>query len=187
MNTNPEILMYRRIFPIEGDITAKMLDEHRKNILIMATYGPKERIYFPIHTPGGDIRAMLHFNDFLNGLSILRTGIACGKCYSAGLGLLAECDIKLTLPHSDFYFHSLEAGNKILSLENEEKQKEATGGISRNGHENYIDVLSRGFDMTEDRVVELMTDGHRNNTKIFAPQAKELGIVTEIVAKFPWV
>ncbi len=187
MITNTEILVYRRIFPIEGEITAKMLDEHRKNIILMALLGPKEPIYFPIHTPGGDLGPVLYFRDFLKGLGMPTTGIVCGKCCSSGLGILAACDTKLSFPNSDFIFHTIITGKPIKSVEDTEKQASSLTSICDDAKKKYIELLANGFGMTEEKVAKLMEDGEHHNTEIFAPEAKSLGIVSDIIHKFPWV
>lgn len=177
------------VFPIIEEISPFHVDNIQRAIFESLLQYKHKKIYLVIKTNGGDLNEALCLYDFLKSISIETEviGIVMGRCYSSGLTLLAGCSKRLSFKNTRFLLHG--------TIKNERYN------ILSPGLENYLlkslydfsemvkskdTILKENFGLSDEAYQNLLLEGKEFERKLSAEEAKELGIIDEIIFKFPF-
>lgn len=178
----------KNIFFVKGEITPKLADVLIGLILInMLQNDGKTPITIIIDSKGGEVRPALTIYDFLKSLKVEVRGIVIGKCSSAALIVFAGCTKRQCLPNSAFFYHSTTFTRTIKSNVNnlEETMKNVLDDCEEI-QKRKRDVQIKNFNVTVEKLAELERRGEESNYDIYAEEAKNLGIIHEVIEKFDW-
>ncbi len=186
LNTKEKIkqkLLESRFILIDDKIDYN-LSENVLRELFLLTLENNKPIGIIFHTNGGSPTAGLQIYDAIRSTSIETIGYVFSKCDSAGLYPLLACKKRIGLPNSRYLFHSMVTEIKIkhnhhLGLSVQEQMDYNF----KNGEELYKrtrNIFIKDLKISEQEIRELEINGEKNNARIFAQQAKEIGLLTDI-------
>ncbi len=174
------------IFFVKGYIHENYIEDLKEAILFYVLKNPKKEIFILIDSRGGNIRDAMYFYDLIKSLNIKTTAIVMGKCYSAGLIILASCDRRISLKHSDFLFHEITSRMSFDDFCN----KEDRISIEIEKHEELCEFIyelhQKDFSLDIETIKRLSYNGKYYDKKIFADEALKLGVIHEIIYKLPF-
>ncbi|KKQ35418.1 MAG: ATP-dependent Clp protease proteolytic subunit [Candidatus Nomurabacteria bacterium GW2011_GWB1_37_5] len=179
------LLQEKRIFPV-GNIDQKLADELRAGILLMAISDPKKEIHLIIDSTGGSVNAALSVYDFIRGISVPIIGIVNGRCHSSALIIYACCTRRLCLPNCLFLFHAIASGNEIKSTNDVVLSAQMLVKRNKRIINDVNNIYSDNFGINKNELKKMEVMGELYEKKLFSDEAKKLGIVHEIIDKFPF-
>ncbi|MDQ5929785.1 MAG: ATP-dependent Clp protease, protease subunit [Bacteroidota bacterium] len=187
MNTDQIIqaALQKRCIAVSDDISEKQMDTLRTQIMMLKIMDPKREIFILIDSNGGEIFATLKLIDFMKSMDLNFTGIVNGKCKSAALLILASCNKKHSLTHSVFFFHEVRVSisiNTFMDLNSKFEQEKKEFGMLM---DDVTKIYQNGFRISKEKIMELMYNGYAYRTHLGAVEAKELGIIDEIITSLP--
>jgi ATP-dependent protease ClpP protease subunit len=182
-------LLKMGIIPIDFWFEDHNVEETRQNIITsMLEYGHK-KIYLVIDSGGGNTNSAFKLYDFLTGLSSVEIiGIVNGKCMSAAILILAACSKRFSFKHSTFLLHGITLKNTAINALAENLESVFTKVMEdfKTTYSNYENIVLDKFPIQKEKYRELSEDGKNFDRRFLAAQAKELGIIDEIIEKFPF-
>ena len=181
-------MIKRRVYPIVEKIDWKIIDDMRREMHLMVIDDPDKDIYLLLDSEGGESGAALAGYDFFKAIPAKVTAVINGFCKSSCLELIAGCTKRLATKNSVFFFHSAKVHMEITtSIVDEidnfiaERMKQYQLYVDA-----YYDAYLQGFGLEKNRVRELERIGDAVHRSYTAHEAKELGVIHEIIDQFPF-
>ncbi len=179
-----EIFVSRRIFPITGRIENGLISDMERALFQMCLEDQKKTAYLVIDSGGGDVRAALSAYDFIKSLPFPVHCTIIGDCHSAALTLMSACEKRSATKHSRFLFHAMSSSPQLKSTEDYERQVTEMVENHKILFNQTLDVQSNTFGLSREELMKMGDEGERYNIRLTTEQAKEKGIIHEIVEKF---
>lgn len=177
------------VFPINYELSESTINELRHAITLSIMKYNHKTIYLLIDSGGGGINTTFKFYDFLKGLNSVKiVGIVNGKCASAAILILAACHKRLSFKHSSFLLHGIRRERVYISSLSKNldeifaKQKESFKEM----FSFYDSTILSSFPISADDYHEFSNDGNEFERFFHSKKALELGIIDEIIEKFPF-
>ena len=181
-----QLLREKRVFPLVGEINKNTAEELRGNIAVASLVDPQKEIYIVFDSGGGNIEPSLHTYDLIKSVSNPVIGIVNGRCHSSALTIYCACTKRLSLPHSSFFFHAIETGANMKSTDDEEMAMIEFKKVQKYFIESTTNVYVKNFNLAKEKVNELCLIGEKYRRYLTTTEAKELGVVQEIIEKLPF-
>lgn len=179
-------LSRKGIFVLDETIDEKSVEFLRGLIFRFFFKNLKKEIFLIIDSNGGQVIPALTLYDFIKSLPISVTGIVNGKCHSAALLILAACKKRLSLRHSQFFFHEISYPCKVDDqIDLEEFFKEQLK-IQKNTFEYVYKIQQQEFGLSMQKIKELARNGKEYNIKLFAEEVLKYNVIHEIIEKIPF-
>jgi ATP-dependent Clp protease protease subunit len=179
-----ELLKLRTVF-LAGEMTFKSMDSLGSKIVQLQIESNSKPINLVINSGGGSADAGLAMHDHIQHvLTVPVHALVTGECGSAATFVLLACTVRRALPNAQFLIHS--GSMRDISLPISE--------ISHTHIPRILDEIKRydeqvtNFYMeklgkSKDEIKELLSRGDaRFNKMLFAKEALEIGLITEIVS-----
>lgn len=167
----------KRNILIDGEITReKAIDLRRK--LFSLNSQSKEEIKMIIDTPGGEVVAALFLYEIISRLEAPVHCIVNGECSSSGVIILQGAKKRFATESSFFYLHplavSFEKEPIIIDEGAEERIKDKLRG-ARERQKIIYNILIKKTNRTLEEIKA------KENKIIFAKEAKEFGLIDEVL------
>jgi ATP-dependent protease ClpP protease subunit len=182
-----EILIRKRIIPIIGRIENNFVSDVQKMLFQISFENPKEPVHFVIDSGGGNVIPALNIYDLIKGMPFDSVATVIGACNSAALIILSACSKRRATITSRFLFHAMRTEGLIISTEDIERQVFEISRKQRIVFEQGLSVQSKAFGISEKDLKEMMTEGEKYDIKLTAEEAKQKGVIHEIVEKFDFL
>lgn len=175
-----EALAKKRVLLLVGVITREKATVLRDRLIFLNSQSKKE-IKLIIDTPGGEVVAALMLHDAIL-LSVAPViGIVNGECSSSGLVILQAAKKRLTTKRSFFYLHPISTAfdrdRIVVDEEVEEKFKDKLRAVKERQKFIYEILAKRtGYSPEEIKAKE--------GKLILAQEAKEFGLIDEVIEKY---
>lgn len=180
-------LLRRRILAVWGDVTVDSVRELTSNLMRLL-FESAEPIHFFFDSGGGRIRPALHLYDAMicHENKVEMTGIVVGECSSAATFILLGCTKRLSLPHSRYMLHHLTTTFEF-SPENPDVEGQLNQILadSRETTNQIVAVYVDRCGCDEATARQWLEKGSKFDHLLYATQAKEIGLITEIVKTYP--
>lgn len=177
----------RRIIPLTGKIREGIADELKASFFRMALEDSTIPAHLVVDSGGGDIIAALSIYDIIKGIPFEVHATVVGKCHSAALLVLAACKKRRATLHSRFLFHAMRSGDEIASTKDIERQVKEIVRRQTMLKEQGIEIESKAFGIPKEELQRMMIDGEDFNIQLSAQEAREKGIIHEIIEKFDFL
>lgn len=187
-------LFDKRVLLIDDKIERNLMDETIGKLFYLGVEGKMDDIHIVFNSPGGSPQCGLSIYDVICSLPMKKFGYVFTKCHSASLYPLLACDVRIGLPSSRFLMHSMESSFTFklnhpggLSLENQAKH--AIDEAQQLNNRKSL-IFQKHLNISREKVDELENRGDNNGYSLFAKEAKELGILTDIYdfsSEMPWI
>jgi len=172
-----ESLLKKRIVLLDCEISREKAMDLRRKLLFLSSKS-KEKIKIIIDTPGGEVVAALFLYELISRLEAPVDCIVNGECSSSGVIVLQAGKRRLATESSFFYLHPLvvtfEKEPIAIDERAEEKIKEKLRG-ARERQKIVYDILVKKTKLSLEDIKA------KENKIIFAKEAKELGLIDEIL------
>ena len=172
-----EYLLRKRVLLLEGEITREKAMDLRRKLLFLSSKS-KEEIKIIIDTPGGEVIAALFLYEFISHLDAPVVCIINGECSSSGVVVLQGAKKRFATESSFFYLHplavSFEKEPIVIDERAEERVKDKLRGAEERQKIIY-NILIKKTNRTLEEIKE------KENKVIFAREAKELGLIDEVL------
>ncbi len=171
--------MEEQWYTITGGIdvnTAHNLITHVNNQI----YGSKiKKLKILISSPGGDVDSAIRIYSYLKALSIEIETIAFSQIDSAANIIYSAGSKRVAIKGCRFFLHegTFTTGAQTTTLHNHEEVL----SIFKELFKKHVGILSTETGKTEEEITSLL----QASTILSAEKAKELGLVHEILEKFP--
>jgi len=175
------------IFPVVGEIGWKMTDSLREKLLERSLKKQDDPFYLLFDTPGGSVRPALQAYDFLKATPVKTIAVVAGGCSSSGLVLLAGCEKRMSLSHSQFLFHAMNTEFNVRGTPDFEKIIQLHVEEHKKLYQKFEGIHLSEFKMKKETFDLLCLNGELINKKIDSSEAKNLGVIHEIITKFPFL
>lgn len=177
-------LLECRTVTLVGEITAESCSQTIDKLTHLQFLSPTDPVKLLINSAGGDIDAAVILCDFMDHvLTVPIHGMVVGECSSAATFILLSCSVRKATPHSSFVIHSGTTGGVEFKMDkmtpkNLEDLLNETTTVARLVTELYV----RKLNLPEEKIDVLLERGdQRFNSSLTAQEAKEIGLITEIV------
>jgi len=90
------------------------------------------------------------------------------------------------MQHSEFFFHAIRNSFNIKSTDDEEEMIADLKKGCVYYFKSTINIYSKNFNLTTEKVKELCAIGEKSRRNLTTSEAKELGVVHEIIEKLPF-
>lgn len=185
MDKQFEFFRKKRFFPIGDDINNRMAYELQETVLLMLNDNPNLPIHILFNSLGGRVGPALTIYDFLKSIPCEPTGYVNGKCHSSALVILAGCKNRLSTPNSRFLCHAITTTLEIKNVSQTEDDMKAYFSESKRMSEAIALIQKNSFGIQNEDFLKLSERGERTRVPLFADEAKQYGIIHEIVEKIP--
>lgn len=182
-----ETLIARRILSITGNIDSKNVDDIQKSLFQMALSDLKRPAHLVINSGGGSMMPALTIHDTIKGMPFEVEATVIGNCHSAALTILGACSKRRATMTSRFLFHAIRAEETIRSTEDVERQIFEMSRRVKTVFEQALKIQSLAFNISEDVIKEMMKEGQAYDIKLTAEEAKQKGVIHEIIEKFDFL
>lgn len=144
-------------------------------------------IHIFINGNGGSLLAGLCIYDFLVSISNPIIGYVNGNCHSAALIALAGCKSKrLCTPNSRFQYHAVRTTIDIKNVGQTEEDVQDLIVEAKHYAKRVAEINESSYGMPYDKFMLLSEKGERTGLPLLAEQAKEFGVIHEIVTELPF-
>ncbi len=173
-----DLLLENRIVFLQGEIFTANANEVVMKLLYLQSENRRKDIHFYISSPGGDVVATMAIFDTMQILSCPVSTYCVGQAASGAAVLLAggTKGKRFALPHSRVMLHQPYGG---VGGQVSDIQIQATEILRNRGMLN--EILAQNCDQTVEKIAE---DTDRDFF-LTAEEAKEYGLVDEILTKPP--
>lgn len=179
-----EVLIARRIFPITARIDNGLITDMERALFHMCLEDQKKKVELIIDSNGGDTFVALSGYDFIKSLPFEVECTIIGDCHSATLTLMAACSKRKATKHSRFLFHAMQSSPTYKSTEDIREQIEVKIQQFTSYFEQALDVQHHAYGIAKDELLKMRKIGEQYDVRLTAQEAKEKGIIHEIVEKF---
>ena len=173
-----DLLLENRIVFLQGEIYSGNANEVVMKLLYLQSENRRKDIHFYLNSPGGEISATLAIYDTMQILTCPVSTYCVGMCASGAAVLLAggEKGKRFALPHSRIMMHQPHGGvgGQVSDIQIQADE------ILKN-REMLNKILSSHCDQSIEKIA---TDTDRD-FYLSAEEAKEYGVVDDILAKPP--
>ena len=168
-------LLKERIIMVQGPIEPNMASIIKGSLLYLESEDPKADITMYVDSPGGEIATGMGIYDTMQYVSCDISTVCCGMAASMGSVILmgGTKGKRFSLPHGEIMIHQPSSGTqgKISDIE-----------ISYR-HSQYLkDMLHELYAQHTEQPLDLIVDAMDRDFWMTADQAKEFGIIDEIIA-----
>jgi len=169
-------LLKDRIIMLTGEVNDQSASTIVAQLLFLEAEDPEKDIYFYINSPGGVITAGMSIYDTMNYIKPDVSTICIGQAASMGAFLLSSGakGKRYSLPNSRIMIHQPSGGAQGQSTDIQIQAKE----IQRM-KDDLNQILA---DNTGQKVATVAADTERDNF-MSAPEAKEYGMIDEVISK----
>ena len=175
-----EALAKKRTLLLTGEITREKAIVIRDRLLSLNSQSDEE-IKLIIDSPGGEVVAALLLHDILLLLTAPVTCIVNGECSSSGVVILQGAQKRVATKRSFFYLHpisiSFEKEPIVIDEKAEEKFKDKLRGVKERQKFLY-DILIKKTGRSLKEIKE------KEEKLMFAEEAKEFGLIDEVIEKY---
>lgn len=182
-----EALLKRRIIPIIGRIEDSFVGDIQKYLFQMCLDNPKEPVHFVIDSGGGSVTPALNIHSLIKGMPFEAIATVIGSCNSAALIIISACSKRRATFTSRFLFHAMKTQDTILSTEDADRQIAEIKRKQSILFEQGLKIQSNAFGILEKDLKEMMIEGEKFDIRLTAEEAKQKGVVHEIVEKFDFL
>lgn len=178
-------LVKKRIFPISGAINTDLILRMERALLEMLLESHTQKANLIIDSWGGDVDSALCGFDIIKSLPFEVHATVVGDCHSAALTLLAACpnEGRKATKHSKFIFHAMKFEPSFKSTEDIEEQMKIRLEQYYIVFNDVMEVQQKAYGISKQELLEMRNNGEKYNIRLTAEQAKEKGIIYEIVEK----
>lgn len=173
-----DLLLENRIVFLQGEIYTGNANEVVMKMLYLQSEHKRKDVHFYINSPGGDVVSTLAIYDTMQVLTCPVATYCVGQAASGGAVLLAggTKGKRFALPHSRVMMHQPYGGvgGQVSDIEIQAREIEHTRGMLNQ-------ILAQH---TSQPIERISTDTDRDFF-LSAEQAKEYGVVDEILSKPP--
>ena len=173
-----DLLLENRIVFLQGEIYDGNANELVMKLLYLQSENRKKEIHFYINSPGGSVTATMAVYDTMQILSCPVATYCVGLAASGGAILLAggSKGKRFALPHSKVMIHQPHGGvgGQVSDIE-----------IQANEILKTRDMLDEILSAHTGQPIERISADTDRDFYMSAPEAKEYGVVDEIVSKPP--
>lgn len=179
-----EVLIQKRIFPITNRIENGLISEMEKALFQMCLEDQKRTGYLVIDSGGGNVDAALSGYDFIKSLPFDVECTIVGDCHSATLTLMAACSKRYATKHSRFLFHAMKFNPDYKSTEDMEEQMRVRLQQHQIAFNQCLQIQHEAYSIPKEEILKMRDAGERYDVRLTSDEAKEKGIIHEIVEKF---
>lgn len=154
-------------------------------LILMNLQDASTPITCEINSPGGDIEASFLICNYMQILPAPVHGIVTGRCDSAAVVVLQCCQKRLALEMTSFLLHF--GKSSFAGIDIEPDQERTIQNIREEQFKvmsHYERILASRTGKTVDDIKNLMRDGSKYSRRLDAAEAKDLGLIDEIVTDF---
>lgn len=182
-----EALLKKRIVPVMGRIEKGIVADFEKMLFQLAFDKPTEPVHIIIDSGGGSVFPALTVHDLIKGMPFETIATVVGDCNSAALIIIAACKKRRATPTSRFLFHAMRTEDTIFSTEDLDRQVLETTKRLRTLFEQGLHIQSKSFGIPKEDLQSMMIEGEKFNIKLTAEEAKNKGVIHEIVESFDFL
>ena len=155
--------------------------EWRYQLLACAQAG-QEDIHVVLNSPGGFVEPTMALIDLMQAIPNKIIGLAAGECHSSAITLLQGCDLRLSLPNSQFLVHLVynEMSGVSPSL-NSRLTVQAQLDQMNQSFERVVALYAQRSGRSADDMRVLMNEGDVTGVPVFAEAILAAGLIDEIV------
>lgn len=180
-------LLEKRILTIFDEINDKSVHETRGDMLqlIMKSADP---IHFVFNSEGGLVQPALDMYDAMQLFDgrVPMIGVVVGRCSSSATFILLGCSQRLALPHSRFLLHHIETTFKYCPENlNVMGQFQKSLEDAKKLTNQLIAVYSDRCGCSKPAARKWLENGRRYDHLLDSDEAKEIGLITEVVKTYP--
>ena len=186
-NLQKELLIRKRIFPLTEKITKGLITNMENSLIQMALEAPKKAVTLIVDSDGGDVRSALNGYDFLKSMPFEVNAAIIGACHSSSLTIIAGCKLRTAITHSRFLFHAMTSELTIKVTEDFEEQIKRGADNLKISYEQVLKVQSEAYGLSREQLIELRMVGDKYDVRLTAEQAKERGVIHNIVERFDFL
>jgi ATP-dependent protease ClpP protease subunit len=176
-------LLKHRIVRLEGTISSEKICEIRELLLALEIQS-QDTIKLLIHSAGGDTEVAFQLFDFIKLLQAPILGIVNGKCASAALIVLQACVKRIATEHSRFLWHSGTITAQFQLTEQWKSQLDSWVEWQQHIKETAEKILTSRTGKPLEMIKQLQKQGDACRSYLYAPQAKELGLIDEVIDSY---
>ena len=178
-----DFFLERRILPI-GKITLESIAQMTVAVAKLNMQSA-EGITLLIDSPGGSLESSMHFYDFVKCCRTPFTAVVMEACHSAAINILVACGKRLSLPHAKFLLHATRVTQEFSEDEYSAEVIKNTAHRLKTVHGWSVALQAKETRLKEEKIQELMHQGHRHKKLLTPEEMKKLGYIHEIVPSFP--
>lgn len=182
-----EIFSRRRMIVLSRDITKDVAMEIRNQLIEFNLRSTIEEITILIDCPGGIILSALKVYDFIKLSRAPVKAMVIGSCASSAILVLLACQKRLATTHSTFFLHFVRGAVTLRAEASEEETLqdfEIEWRECKKLQEVIEGLLIARTKLSRDELRKLMRDGQSADQNLLAQQAKEIGLIEEVVEEF---
>ncbi len=179
-------LSRKGIFILDEEINEGITEFLRGLVFHFIFRNPGKQVFLIIDSNGGFVVPALAFYDFIKALPEEVVGIVIGKCHSAALLILAACQKRLALRHSQFFFHEISYPYKLDDQMDLEEFFAEQLKIQNTTFSHLYKVFEKEFGLSVQESRELGRKGKEYKTKLFAEEVLKYNVIHEIIEKLPF-
>lgn len=169
-----DVLLNKRVIYLDSKITEDEADRIIKSIRRLNTQDESKEIILYINSKGGIIIDGMHIYDAIKDSKAPVTCVIEDKAISMAVIVLQACKTRKAHKNSRILIHNIRIGNAWHKLEeNLEEELETVRYIQKN--------LDRLIVERSGLPVEKVRDLSRDETVLLADEAKELGLIDEVI------
>jgi ATP-dependent protease ClpP protease subunit len=179
-------LLTKRIVPIVGEITSETSKRVKLDLLELALQSLDDSVTLVIDSRGGCSQAAIEVYDFIKLNRINAVGVVYGKCMSSAVTILMACKKRVCTPHAIFLLHFVSRHSASFTP-NPKRIEEARDWFETlltetlKQTEYMVQIIACATGLRIEQVLDLIERGHVFNEELDPNQAKQLGLVHEIV------
>lgn len=154
-------------------------------LIIMNLQDANTPIICEINSPGGDIKASFLICNYMQILPAPIHGIVTGKCDSSAVVVLQCCQKRMALEMTSFLLHFGKSSFSGIDIESD--QERTIQNIREESFKvmsHYERIVAARTGKPVDDIKNLMRDGSKYYRRLDALEAKELGLIDEIVTDY---
>ena len=176
-------LLRKRTVLLMGDIDCELSKRVDRQLIDLNTESA-DPIKLIINSVGGDVDCGV---DLIHTIQIIESpvvGIVVGSCKSMAITVLSACDERLATKYSQFFMHALSSGMRIGSHDTRKDLIERVDhamSAAKEMERFCIELVAERSGMSVNEVRKLRSDGEKHDRLIMAREAKELGLIDNIV------
>lgn len=168
-------ILRKGIIYLEGEVDREMAIRIGKSIVWLNAQDNIKEILLYIDSGGGGVTAGFDIYDMVRHSNIPITGIVFRHANSIATVILQGCKVRKALRHADMLIHNIKVSNEEWH-KFEENLEETLKGVRRNQQDIYALMAAR-----TGRSVEEITAACREKKTMRADEAKEFGLIDEII------
>lgn len=179
-----EILIRNRIYPILDKINKQAITEMEKVLFQMVIEDQRKPITLVFDSGGGDVGSALNGYDLIISMPCEINAAVIGVCHSSAITLMSACKKRCASTHARFLFHAMTSELTIKVTEDIDEQLRRGAESLKISYDQVLKVQSAAFNLSREQLIEMRILGERYDVKLTAQQAKEKGVIHNVVKKF---